>query len=265
MGWKAIGFEQKNLKDLPLAAMNPFRIIEEDGKIGVEHWFTTNKRVIIPTEYDYIEQIYVKAGIFFIVGADKRYGVYNSEGKLIVEVIYDKIYIRSEFIIVRKGKYYGAYDFEGNHIVPDKYKKIYLEDIIKVETYSNLFGAYDYQGNHIVLDKFLWIGFVGFNIETEDFIAVKDKVGNFGIYNKKGKEIVPSIYNKITFGKNFIIANTSNSDFISVVYDYDGNVILPILEGHCYYSWNGIAIWYWAGNGVIVCDEKGKEFEPGVR
>ena len=84
-------FEQKNLKDLPIAAMNPFRVREEEGKIGVEHWFTTNKRVIIPTEYDYIEQVYVKAGIFFIVGANKRYGVYNSEGKLIVEAIYDKI------------------------------------------------------------------------------------------------------------------------------------------------------------------------------
>lgn len=266
MGWKAVGFEQKNLADLPIAAMNPFRVREEEGKIGVEHWFTTNKRVIIPAEYNYIEQVYVKAGIFFIVAQNKKYGVYDSEGKLIVEVIYDKVYLKDNIIIVRNRSCRGAYDYNGNHIVPDKYTLIIaLEDYIKVRNVMSNYGAYDYEGNHIVPDKFWSIDVVSFFGASEEFLYGKNKVGNFGIYNKKGKEIVPAIYAKITFGKNFIIANTSNSDFISIVYDYDGNVVLPRLDGHCYHSWNGIAIWYWAGNGVIVCDEKGKEFEPGIR
>ena len=267
MKLRAIGFERQNLDEIPLAAINPFRIIEEDGKIGVEHYFTPHRKIIIPAEYDYIERIGAHSDIFFIVGVNKKYGVYNSEGKLIIDVIYDRIYRGFyEFILVRKGKYRGAYDFEGNHIVPDKYKNISAHgDIIRVETYSKLFGAYDYQGNHIVPNKFLWIDLMSFSDESEEFIYVEKKAGNFGVYNKKGKEIVPAIYNKITLGKNFIIANTSNSNFTSTVYSYDGSVLLPTMEGHAYHDWNGIAIWYWASNGVVVCDEKGKEFEPGVR
>lgn len=266
MGWKAVGFEQKNLKDLPIAAMNPFRIIEEEGKIGVEHWFTTNKRVIIPAEYDYIEQVYVKAGIFFIVGKNKKYGVYNSEGKLIVEVIYDKIYLEDKIIIVLMRNFRGAYDYDGNHIVPDKYAGVNAyEEYIGVRNFKSNLGAYDYDGNHIVPDKYVECRTVKFDVGYEKYLFVKDSRGQCGLYNLKGNVVVPVLYYLITLCEKFIIANTSNSDFTSTVYSYEGVMILPRLEQHAYYSWNGIAIWYWAGNGVIVCDENGKEFEPGIR
>lgn len=263
MAWKAIGFEQKNLDELPLAAMNPFRIIEGNGKIGVEHYFTLKRRIIIPTEYDYIEQVYVKAGIFFIVGVNKKYGVYNSEGKLIIQVMYNKIYIQDKIIVTRINRYRGAYDFDGNHIVPDKYLilKCY-DDIIKVETFSYKYGVYDYQGNHIVPNSFIECNLVKFNIGYEEFIFVKDKHGDVGLYNKKGQEIVPlKGYTQLTICKKFIIANTSSSNFTSTVYSYDGTVILPRIE-HGYHSWNGVAIYYF-DNGIKVCDENGKEFEPG--
>ena len=47
MKWKAIGFERQNLEEIPLAAINPFRLIEEDSKIGVEHYFATQRRITI--------------------------------------------------------------------------------------------------------------------------------------------------------------------------------------------------------------------------
>ena len=69
MAWKAIGFDRQNLDEIPLVAINPFRIIEEAGRIGVEHWFAIRRKIIIPAKYDYIERVDVlSGGIFFIVG-----------------------------------------------------------------------------------------------------------------------------------------------------------------------------------------------------
>lgn len=266
MRWKAIGFEQKNLAELPIAATNPFRIIEEDGRIGVEHYFTLQRRIIIPADYNYIEQVYVKAGIFFIVGANKKYGVYNSEGELVVDVIYDKIWIFDTFILVRSGSRRGAYDFNGKNIVPVKYAGVVeYYGSLRVTNFKGNIGLYDYDGNHIVPDQFVEIQFVSFYVDSEKYIFVKSsKECNVGLYNKKGQVIVPTNYNSITLCEKFIIAETSDSDYTSTVYDYEGNVILPVSD-NIYHNWNGIAIWYLAGDGVIVCDEKGKEFEPGVR
>jgi len=263
MGWKAIGFEQKNLKDLPLAAMNPFRIIEEDDKIGVEHWFTPNKRVIIPAEYDYIEQVYVPAGIFFIVGLNRRRGVYDSEGKLIVDLNYNKIYFMDTLIIVCKGSCRGAYDYEGNHIVPDKYAGLQAyKDGIIVCTSKIKYGAYDYNGNHIVPDIFAECRIVSFEKVYENFFFVKNFTGYCGLYNKNGQEIIPVNYYQLTICEKFIIANTSNCFFSSTVYSYEGNVILPV-SAYEYHNWNDVAIYYF-DNGVKVCDATGKEFEPGM-
>lgn len=263
MKWKAIGFEPQNLEDIPLAAINPFRIIEEDGKIGVEHYFTLQRKVIIPAKYDYIERKGVNTEIFFIVGANKKYGVYNSEGKLIVDVIYDKIYIECEnLIVVLKGKYRGAYDFEGNHIVPDKYADIWGHtSFIEVRCYNNKLGAYDYEGNHIMEDNCINLYPACFDDAHKKLLAFQISDGSNGLCDMNGKVIVPAKYTNITLCENFIIADNSSC---SVVYDYEGNQILPISTTYRYVNWIGKLILQGTGNGTRVFDKTGKEIEPGM-
>lgn len=264
MGWKAIGFEQKNLDELPLAAMNPFRIIEEDGKIGVEHYFTLQRRIIIPAEYDYIEQVYVSEGIFFIVRVNKKYGVYNSEGKLIIEIRYDKIYIFETFISVRIGRYYGAYDFDGNHIVPNRYIGISSKyGVLEVVTLKKTVGIYDYQGNLIVPAEFVECKFLKFAEGKEEFIYVKASDECCGLYNKQGKLIVPMGHYILRVCDDFIVANGANPDVKATVYNYQGDRIMPESD-YNYGKYNGKLILHGYVGHWQVYDKTGKEIEPGV-
>lgn len=263
MGWKAIGFEQPNFDEAPLLAMNPFGIVEKDGRIGVKR-FGIPKRRIIPAKYDYIERVDAATGIFFIVGLKKKYGVYNSDGKLIIEVIYNKICIKDTFIVVRKGKYCGAYDFKGNHIITDIYSEIISdnEDIV-VRTFKKTCGVYDYQGNHIVPDEYVECKFVRFGPDNEEFIFVKTSDGRCGAYNKQGKIIVPIGDYVLKLCDGFIIANGAKPDVKSTVYNYQGDKIMPESE-RTYGKYNGKLILHGHAGCWHVYDKNGKEVEPGV-
>ena len=262
MKWKAIGVEQQNLDEIPLAAINPFRIIEADGKIGVEHYFTLQRKVIIPAEYDYIERTGVSSEIFFFVGLNRKFGLYNSEGKLIIDAIFDKISLENNIIIVRTGKFCGAYDYEGNQIVPTKYAELKQYDSgIIVRNHRDNFGAYDYQGVHIVPDRFVECKFIRFAEGSKEVAFVKKMFyDGYGVYDTKGTRIIPPIFSKLVLGENFIIADKFE---YGIVYDYDGNVILPKAD-YPYYSFNGKLIYTNSVDGWKVYDKTGKEVEPGM-
>ena len=95
----------------------------------------------------------------------------------------------------------------------------------------------------------------------KDLILVENFCQKRGFFDTEGKVIVPLEYSQITLGENFIIADNSYS---SVVYDYEGNNIMPVSETYRYVSYIGKLILQGAGNGTKVYDKTGKEVEEGV-
>jgi len=96
------------------------------------------------------------------------------------------------------------------------------------------------------------------------FIRVENFQGDCGLFDEEGKIIVPVMYKTIEVFDGFIIAGNS---CCSVVYDYEGNQILPISKTYAYVSEFGKYIF----QGVEieskvytkVYDKTGKEFVPG--
>lgn len=79
--------------------------------------------VVIPNCYDTIEYL---GNALFRVGRDNKYGIINSEGKVLCGTIYDKILDMSEFTIgIVKDKHMGYMDCFGHIVIPMNY--VYLK------------------------------------------------------------------------------------------------------------------------------------------
>lgn len=79
--------------------------------------------IVIPNCYTSIEYL---GNALFRVGRDNKYGIINSEGKVLCGTIYDKILDMSEFTIgIVKDKHMGYMDCFGHIVIPMNY--VYLK------------------------------------------------------------------------------------------------------------------------------------------
>lgn len=135
------------------------------GKVGI---FFENRILILP-EYEHIE---LENGMYK-VNKDNKIGIIDSNGKLLLNPIFDSIELIDEiYYLVEYEKEKGLYDSLGNLLIPINYDTI---------------------------DKF----------KEDSFRVSKD--GDYGLVDKNGKEIFPLVYDYFSELENdFIILKNNN-------------------------------------------------------
>lgn len=158
-----------------------------------KNWGLINEKGEQKTAFVYSRVSYNYDRKIWIVTADKKEGIMDENGQIILTPDYEKIIeIFDEYIIVQKGGVLGAIDHKGKVIIDYKYSKITpLKDERFSAIIKNNYGIIDSKGSIIIPFEFedIYPG-TGTNY-------VVQKEGLKGLYNKDGKIIIPILYDKI--------------------------------------------------------------------
>ncbi len=119
-------------------------IVKNNGKFGV---VGTNKKVIIPVEYEKIEN--VKSGEYYIVKEDGKLKIYNSTTEQKTDI--DASAIKSmdnENIIIEKSGKYGLLNVSGEESLEAKYQDLtYVFSNYYIAKLDDKYGIIDNNGN----------------------------------------------------------------------------------------------------------------------
>ncbi|MGL5055290.1 MAG: WG repeat-containing protein [Fusobacteriaceae bacterium] len=123
--WYLLDLATLKLKKLPFEDIGEYvegyMVVEKKEKYG---YVNKHGEIKIPLKYAIAEEF--KEGIA-VVGSDKGFGVINKKGREIIELIYDKIFIKGSYIYVIKDDKYGLFSREGEKIIPPIYEKLGIE------------------------------------------------------------------------------------------------------------------------------------------
>jgi hypothetical protein len=82
-------------------------------------------KVVVPPIYDDVSTISMSERDAFKVKNNEKYGIVNREGKVIVPVEFEYINdIKDNYLVITQHHKMGLYDKNGNNLVPSKYKQI---------------------------------------------------------------------------------------------------------------------------------------------
>jgi Flp pilus assembly protein TadD len=175
-------FPESDLKTVALDLIDKinsmlFPFLKENRKYGL---FNMNSKSFV--NQDDFENIFLQANGQFIVESDKKYGVLNSFGKVIIPITYDCIGRLGKNYTLTLGNKMALYDDKGNRVINFAYDNI-----------SNL----DISDSSLILVS-----------QSSDSSAST----NYGIADRTGKFILDCIYNSITQvdTENFILSSNGN-------------------------------------------------------
>ena len=207
-----------------------FLIARKNGQYGL----LKNGKEVLGYEYQAIE--YDENSKIFVLEKTKKFGIANSEGKIIVPVEYTDLELKGEYIYVKKDENEYVYDKNGNAVNINYNKSIIQTDnndykiTITVNNDKSLYGIADSNNKQIVEEKYLYIEYVYGNY----FIACGED-GKLGVIDDKGNIIIElnnDVVEKVQ-GKNIIQVSDLNSNKTSM-YSSNMKKILeltnPILE-----------------------------------
>ncbi len=147
------------------------------------------------TEPIYSQIFYIDDDEFFVVKKDNKYGFINKLGEEVVPLIYEEVAfnVTENLIAVKKENKWGFINRNNDVIIPFEYDEAYpFFEKLAVVKKGNQYGAINTKNK--VKGKF--------NGENEkksfpfysDGLRVFEKEGKFGYINKKGKVVIPAIY-----------------------------------------------------------------------
>ena len=154
-----------------------------------------------------------EGGLYYLTNINKKYGVINYNGKVILPAKYIEIIPQpnKHICIIKNNSYYGLYDIKKNKILlPLIYDKIEnISNYNWILSYSKKAGLYHYKdGNHSIIKP------VFDNIVRDNyFIRIIDNGKNGIIDLQSGEIILDSKYDTVD------LLNTSNA-FLTDVYIY---------------------------------------------
>ena len=158
----------------------------------------TNRKVIIPAQFDYIENwqvdnlVRVDSGGQEIKGGDvvgynfNKYGLIDINGKILFRPQFDDVKITDNSALVRVDSLYGFVDNKGNWLLNPQFKAaspFYKGTaIVKDDGQFNLINK---NGDKIIVETFDTI----YSFKNDVAIVSKDK--KWGLVNYNGKTILP--------------------------------------------------------------------------
>jgi hypothetical protein len=207
-------------------------VYSENGKSGL---MDTNKTVILPAQFDYIEDWQVDNLIRIDSGGEKinggcvvgynfkKYGLINTQGQILFRPQFDELRISNNAALVRVDSLFGFVDNKGNWIVKPKYKVAYpFYKGTAVIQDSGQFLLINKQGQRITLQTFdtIW------SFKNDVAVVVKNK--KWGFINYQGQYILP-LYNYEGIGEYNWYFGMFQKDGKWFVIDTTGHI--PIKEG----------------------------------
>lgn len=193
---------------------NIYLIASENGKYGL---YNKGKNII---KNDYQEIVYDDNLELLMLQKNKKYGVANLSGKILIDANCDEINSRGIYLYVTKSGNNTVYNSNGDVVDINFNASIYntLNEDYKISTLLNnnitYYGITDKNGNRLVEDKYRYIEYL-----YKNFFIAQNEDGKLGIINSNGKESVEIKYSSIQKikDKNIVYAIDSNgiSEFYS--------------------------------------------------
>jgi len=196
-------------------------VVWQNEKAGV----FLDKTQRIGFEYDEIE--YDKQSGLFIVTKDAKQGVLNCDGKEILPVQSDRIYISGEYISAQNGEEIVRYDSNGmkleNQNIVAKWKTENEEYQIIMDV-EEMYGIQDKNGQTLVKNKYRSLEY----LHGEYFIAINEN-RKMGVINKEGKSTIELKYDQISkIEDSNLIKAVKNEDEQIDLYTPDMNFIITL-------------------------------------
>lgn len=218
--------------------------ISKDKKRGI---IDRQRNIIVPPIYDDVSTFSFDIRDAFKVKNEEKYGIVNSEGKVIIPVEFEYIDdLNGNYLVVTPQRKVGLYDKNGNVIVPAKYKWIMKTAtpsssilVLNEDDYS--FNFLDHNNKIILSENVNDYGYVldedklKSPIGRRGLLYIKTKSGKFGLLNEmSGTLDVPMIYDEIIQctsssevhsyfsvrkGKKFGLINEKNEVLIPIKYN----------------------------------------------
>lgn len=151
----------------------------------------TDNVIVTEPKYDYIRSIDDKD--FFVVKKDKKYGFINKSGIEVIPLVYDQVAfnITENLIAVKQNGKSGFINRNNETVIPFEYEEAYpFFDGIAFVKKENLYIGIDTKNRTKV----------NFGTETTEFpfysnnLSTFKKYNKYGYINKKGKVVIPAIY-----------------------------------------------------------------------
>ncbi len=205
---------------------NYCRIIK-DNKIGLING--DNSELLIPIEYDslyYIDEMYI-GNELIIAEKNEKTGIVNINNKEVVSFIYDGIELIGNCFEVYKDGLAGLLDSKGNEILPAEAIDIMevKNDFITAKVYvdyDHKYAVYDMKGNEIIPPIY---DYINYNASEKYMIVINDGIAN--LVDKATKEAVlsNSYYSDIWYINDKYFAGGNNS-YYSIV-NFSGQELTP--------------------------------------
>lgn len=181
---------------------------------------------------------------------------------LYIEVFTDNI--KSSGFIVSKNQMQGYIDTNGNKIIPIAYDQIVLMDdcpylcaIIEESLYKYKKGIFRLDGTNVIPVKYEFINIL-WNKEKSDYYFQTNNYSKYGIYNSKGKEIIPTEAAKIE------LINFKNVELFKAAFGriHDSNKDFDDLTSFKIFDKKGVVFYPYASDEEIYFEPTDKYPEP---
>ncbi len=238
-------------------------IVKQNDKWGTIGY---NGEVLLENEFDEIH--FLKASnnqILRVYVNEEKYGVIDSTGKVVVEVMYEEVgeFNEGRIPVKRNGKW-GFMDQKGNEIIPCIYEKVlnFSEGLAGVRL-KRRWGFVDRNGEIILDHNYRRVG------QFSNGLAWAAITSKSGYINKKGEEVIAFEFTQCFDFEGDIARVRDGSDY--GIINKEGQFVLrpkyPKIEAFNRY---GLAITYYGGGdyGVInrqgekICNEKFERIFP---
>ena len=232
-----------------------YLIASKNGRYGVYK----NRKNIIEEEYQSIE--YNVANKLLLIEKNKKYGVTDLEGKIIIEPENTSIEFKGIYVYAKKGLENIVYDINGDKINISFNKALYETESenYRISTLENdneiFYGIVDKNGNTLVSEKYQFIEYA-----FGTYFVEKNEDGLFGIISSNGKEVVKSKYNVLQKlkGKKVLQAVDSKTGIMDL---YNSNLRLLYSLKDANISSEDEYIKVVSESGIIYLDKDGNEID----
>ncbi len=194
------------------------------------------KEIIIEPRYDKL--YYVSDKNFYAVAKDGKWGFIDNKGKEAIPIEYDKIgfHITENLIPVKKGKKWGFINKNNEIKIPFEYDEAYtfLDGLAFVKK-GDFFGCINTK-NKIKIDFKLNPN--SYPFFSENLAVYTTKEGKDGFINKKGKIVIPAIYDSVLPFLNGLAFVRIGDKFGYI--NKKGKEIVPIKQKQMWYESEGM-------------------------
>jgi hypothetical protein len=196
----------------------------KDDLIG---YFDEKGKVVLPPKFETFPNYLQKAnynGAHAIAVSKGKYGVIDRNGKFIIAPSFQNLGQVSSLMAFTKGKGWGFIDLTGKEIIKPQFEfaESFIDGQAIVEQLT-LSGVIDQKGNFVLPCAFASVNRLG-----SDMYLVSNG-SKFGVYNKKGKMLVPLDYQQIRFFNDSFLILT-NSEDLHYFYLNEQRIIQPLNE-----------------------------------